>query len=120
MVNHIVKYLSNLPGWHTKRKILVFESDDWGSIRMPSKGVYEYLNREGIKSRAGSTGRFHKYDALASEHDLSALFEVLNSKRDRNNSPLVFTAVGVVANPDFEKLKPLILMNISMSLLQKP
>ena len=23
--------LLNLPGWHTRRKIVVIESDDWGS-----------------------------------------------------------------------------------------
>jgi hypothetical protein len=27
--------LTNARGWRTNRKIIVFESDDWGSIRMP-------------------------------------------------------------------------------------
>lgn len=31
----IRKNWANLPGWHTRRKIVVIESDDWGSIRMP-------------------------------------------------------------------------------------
>ncbi|NTW32234.1 MAG: hypothetical protein HGB12_06370 [Bacteroidetes bacterium] len=34
---------SNIPGWRTDRKILVIESDDWGSIRMPSKETYSGL-----------------------------------------------------------------------------
>lgn len=33
------RHFLNLPGWHTRRKIVVIESDDWGSIRMPSKEV---------------------------------------------------------------------------------
>ena len=31
-----LRNLSNLPGWRTSRKIVVIESDDWGTIRMPS------------------------------------------------------------------------------------
>ena len=34
-------------GFHTKRKLVVFESDDWGSIRMPSKFVLENLKALG-------------------------------------------------------------------------
>ena len=33
----------NKMGFHTERKIVVFESDDWGSIRMPSKEVFNHL-----------------------------------------------------------------------------
>jgi hypothetical protein len=39
MIKNIAKSIKqniiNLPGWRTNRKIIVFESDDWGSIRMP-------------------------------------------------------------------------------------
>ena len=38
-------HASNIPGWRTKRKIVVIESDDWGSIRMPSLKVFETLNQ---------------------------------------------------------------------------
>jgi len=34
------KNLVNIPGWRTNRKIVVIESDDWGSVRMPSREVY--------------------------------------------------------------------------------
>lgn len=36
-------------GWKTSRKIIVIESDDWGSIRMPSKEVYNSLLKQGIR-----------------------------------------------------------------------
>ena len=39
----------NIPGWRTNRHIVVIESDDWGSIRMPSKEVYDKLKTYGRK-----------------------------------------------------------------------
>jgi hypothetical protein len=91
----------NMPGWCTDRKIMVFESDDWGSIRMPSKEIYNKLIKKGIRIDKLS---FNKYDSLASEDDLCSLFEVLISFHDKNGRHPVFTANCVVANPDFEKI----------------
>ena len=39
----IASNLTNARGWKTKRKIVVFESDDWGMTRMPSKKIYDEL-----------------------------------------------------------------------------
>ena len=89
-------------GWHTNRKIVVLESDDWGSIRMPSKEVYNYLLNKGIRV---DKCHFCKYDSLASEKDLSELFEVLISFKDHCGNHPVITANTVVVNPDFEKIK---------------
>ena len=33
--NRVRAHLINYKGWSTKRKIVVFESDDWGAIRLP-------------------------------------------------------------------------------------
>ena len=46
---YISRTLLNLPGFHTNRKIVVIESDDWGSIRMPSREIYDFLIRQGHK-----------------------------------------------------------------------
>ncbi len=97
--------LSNLPGWRTNRKIIVIESDDWGSIRMPSQQVFDSLQHKGIDLTSGDSKRYNQYDSLATADDLSALFDVLNSVKDKNDNPAVFTAVSLVANPDFEKIK---------------
>lgn len=94
--------LYNIPGWRTKRHIVVIESDDWGSIRMPSKEVYEDLVSKGVKF---SDYGYDKYDTLASREDLQNLFEVCDSVRDINNRPAVITANCVVANPDFFRIK---------------
>lgn len=94
-------YLNAL-GWSTKRKIVVIESDDWGSIRTPSKYVYDSMVKKGL---IHNDYIFAKYDSLASEHDLLLLFDLLTLFKDKNNTPPVFTANCLMANPDFEKIR---------------
>ena len=100
--SNISHTLLNLPGWHTRRKIVVIESDDWGSIRMPSKEVYNKFLEKGIRV---DKDPYCRYDSLATPDDLEALFEVLSSVKDKNGKPAVLTANTVTANPDFEKIK---------------
>ncbi len=102
LLKTITHTLLNLPGYHTSRKIVVIESDDWGSIRTPSREVYGHLLNKGIRV---DNLAFNKYDALASESDLKALFQVLQSVKDKNAKPAVITANTIVANPDFEKIR---------------
>jgi hypothetical protein len=98
----LYRSILNIPGYRTKRKIVVIESDDWGSVRMPSREVYDYLLRHGYRVDNLS---FSRYDSLACETDLSLLFEVLSSVKDKNSNPAVITANTIVANPDFIKIK---------------
>ena len=104
-IKKLIKNLSNLPGWRTDRKIIVFESDDWGSIRMPSKKAYEKLKKANIDLGHGIEGRYNQYDTLATSEDLSSLFDVLQSVKDKNNYCAKFTVLSLVANPDFQKIK---------------
>lgn len=92
----------NLPGWHTRRKIVVVESDDWGSVRMPSKDAYNTLLTKGIRV---DNCHYCSNDALESGGDLTTLFEVLNGVKDINENPAIITANTVVTNPDFDKIK---------------
>jgi len=94
--------LLNIPGWRTKRRIVVIESDDWGTIRMASKKSYDFFlkNRLPVDKCAYNTN-----DALECNEDLEQLFEALSSVSDLNNNPAVITANNIVANPDFEKIK---------------
>lgn len=105
-VNHIksilVQGIRNIPGWRTNRKIVLFESDDWGSIRMPSKEAYESLLRAGIRVNECP---YDRYDALESGTDLSNLFDILSGFKDQHGSYPVITANTLVANPDFEKIR---------------
>ena len=59
--------LLNLPGWHTRRKIVVIESDDWGSIRMPSREVKQKLQQAGMMLE---NDPYSLYDTLAYSDDL--------------------------------------------------
>jgi hypothetical protein len=101
----IKRNISNLPGWRTNKKIIVIESDDWGSIRMPSVKSLENLEKQGLDLRGGDSNRYNLYDTLASKDDLADLFESLIKFKDQNGRSAAFTAVSVVANPDFEKIK---------------
>ncbi|NEW85325.1 MAG: polysaccharide (de)acetylase [Mariniphaga sp.] len=101
----LIKNLSNIPGWRTKRKIVVIESDDWGAIRMSSKQNLDQLSKQGVKPCSDDEARYLQNDSLASENDLIGLFEVLTSAKDRQNRNAVFNAVAVVANPDFDKIR---------------
>jgi hypothetical protein len=92
----------NILGKHVSKKIVVFESDDWGSIRMPSVKVYEELMSLGIPLDKDS---FCKYDTLESSDDLSLLFDLLSSFKGGDGKHPVFTANSVVANPDFDSIR---------------
>jgi hypothetical protein len=98
----ISRNLINIPGWRTRRKIVVIESDDWGSIRMSSKDSYNRLLKASIPVE---NDIYNKYDSLASEEDLCALFNVLRKHKDKNGNHPVITANAVVANPDFDKIR---------------
>src|SRR5699024_9951174 len=99
---HISRHVRNLFGWYTDRKIVVIESDDWGSIRMPSREVYKQcLNAEYRVDKIA----YERFDSLASEDDLEFLFELLSSYKDQQGNPAVLTANILVANPDFEKIE---------------
>ncbi len=98
----ITHNLLNIPGWHTNRHIVVIESDDWGSIRMPSKEVYQKFLDKGIRA---DEDPYCKYDCLATADDLFALFEVLTSVKDKNGHHAILTADTVVANPVFDKIR---------------
>ena len=94
--------LVNIPGWRTKRKIVVFESDDWGSIRMSSQKAFDNLRKAGYSV---DSNYFTKNDILECSEDLELLFAVLSSYRDKNGNYPCITANAVTANPDFEKIK---------------
>ena len=89
-------------GWRTKRHLIVIESDDWGTIRMPSREVYEEFMRRGIRV---DRDPYCRYDNLATKHDLENLFEVLSSVKDKNEHPAVITANTLSANPVFDKIR---------------
>ena len=76
--NRVRAHLINYKGWNTKRKIVVFESDDWGAIRLPDiTKIEEYRKRY-----PQTNNPYLKYDSLASEDDLNVLFSLISDCKD--------------------------------------
>jgi len=98
----ILKNIINHKGWTTNKKYVIFESDDWGTIRMPSKEIYKNLIKAGDKVDEDPCTR---YDSLASEKDVELLFEVITHYKDNKGNYPIFTTNWAMANPDFEKIK---------------
>jgi hypothetical protein len=103
IINRVLREnLKNIPGWSSKQKFVIFESDDWGSIRMPSKKIYEKLINAGIPI---ANNYFDQNDSIAQPDDLEMLFITLQSVKDRNGHSAVFSPFVNISNPDFEKIR---------------
>jgi hypothetical protein len=94
--------LTNIRGWKTNRKIIVFESDDWGSIRMPSSNILKIFKELGYDL---SKDPYCSNDTLANAEDLNLLFEVLRTFVSSEGVHPKFTFNTVMANPEFDKIK---------------
>lgn len=91
----------NLIGWRTKRKIVVISVDDYGNVRLDSKRARERMDRCGLKTHS----RFDAYDALETQQDLEALYDVLVSVKDKHGRNVVFTTFAVPCNINYEKIQ---------------
>ena len=101
-ISTIKKNIRNIPGWSTRRHIVVIESDDWGSIRMSSQECYERMLKAGMRE---DKNHFNTYDALECNKDLEELYYVLLQFKDATGRHPVITGVNVVANPVFDQIK---------------
>lgn len=98
----ILRNLNNLPGWRTSRRIVVIESDDWGSIRIPSKAVYDRFERKGFHT---SKTQYNRLDALESNEDMAQLLDLLHKHKNVSGHHACLTANVIVANPDFDRIR---------------
>lgn len=98
----ISRNLINVPGWRTDRKLVVIESDDWGSIRMPSREVYSEFVSRGLEL---SGSDYNRLDTLETNEDLTMLYDLLGSFKDSVGNHPVMTANCVVGNPHFERIR---------------
>lgn len=98
----VVRNLINYRGEKYKSKYVVFESDDWGSIRMPSLSVYEKLISDGVINQGDP---FLRYDTLETKDDIENLCSVLNAYKDCMGNPPIITANFNTANPDFSSIR---------------
>ena len=102
IINRCQKLYCELKDFRTDRKIIVFESDDWGSIRVPSIEIKRLLIEKGYDMDARP---YERYDALETNEDVEALFNVLLKYKDSRGNHPIFTINMVMANPFFDKIK---------------
>lgn len=100
--NRLWSLYCQLRDLRTDLHIVVFESDDWGSIRMSNKNDWDELLKMGY---AVDKRPYERFDTLESAEDLEALFEVLSKYKDVKGNHPVITANMLMANPDFEKIE---------------
>lgn len=100
--NFLARNLKNAFGWSTKRKIVVFEVDDYGAVRVESKQARDRLIAKGLRLE---NNKFDYYDALEDKNDLVHLFDTLTKIKDSTGKHPVLTALAIPANPDFESMR---------------
>lgn len=83
-------------------KILIIESDDWGSLRSNRKFVESTYWTEYPRFAQSS---YLSKDCLEQADDLKELFGLLKSFKDSYGNHPVITANTVMTNPDFKKIK---------------
>lgn len=100
--NHWKTFVCEQKDFRTSRHVVVFESDDWGSIRMSNKKAWDELLKMGY---AVDKRPYERFDTLESADDLEALFDVLSKYKDYNGNHPIITANMLMANPNFERIK---------------
>lgn len=101
MKQALINHFKNIPGWRTNRKLVIFSVDDYGNIRLGSKEAFDEFK----KVKLPFLSHFDQLDTLETREDLEALFEVLDSVKDKNGNPALFTPFALPCNIDFEAME---------------
>ncbi len=102
MQEYIKKHFINLRGVKLGEKVLVIESDDWGSIRTPNNKAKEHLIEKKLLNAKDS---FTQYDTLETDLDFEHLLETFSKHKDIHGNSPVITTNTILANPNFDKIK---------------
>lgn len=90
-------------GKKSSNKIIVFQSDDWGSERMANKSTYDFLKKSTILEIDKCP--FSRFDTIENNYDINRIANSLLKFKDRNNNSPNFTINTCVTNPDFNSIK---------------
>lgn len=83
------------------KKIVVIESDDWGSERIPNITVRNKLKNIGIDY---CQNPHLEFDTLENEEDLQLINSLLTEIENRYDKKVTITANFNIANPDYNKI----------------
>ena len=102
MIREALKYILQWPEPKVSRPVVLFLSDDWGSVRVSDMGVQDLL-RKWTPGRPLS--RFDQYDHFERPQDLEGLLEVCSRHQDADGNAFKITPLCLVANPNFEAIR---------------
>lgn len=93
-------------GKNIDEKIVVFQSDGWGSARIPNREVFQSLLGKGIKISFKENKGFRTVlDGFENPKELNQLLEILLKHKDADGKNPVFTFNVTTGNPDFKKIE---------------
>lgn len=98
----IIGSVTNLRGVSLRRKYVVFESDDWGALRMPGLNARRKLEKLGLDV---SSNRYNLLDCLENRNDLENFLSVLEDHRSAAGKAPRFTMNMILGNPNFEAIR---------------
>jgi len=101
MINTFRDLSCNFGGKRLKSKVVVIESDDWGSIRMPSINAFDKLTQYGIPVE---NSVYCKYDGLERDSDVLSLLALFERIEREYGKRAILTMNFVTSNPDFPKI----------------
>ena len=91
-------------GFQTSRRIVVFESDDWGAVRVPDASTLKAFEE---RFPSFKLDHYQSFDGLEKKSDVSRLSSLLREYAVRfGASAPVFTLNFATANPDFDRCVP--------------
>lgn len=93
-------FFANRGKVNVNKKIVVFESDDWGTFRIFSKESLNILT----EYFGEANDPFIKYDSLETKEDVERLMDVLSKHRDSNGRSPIFTLNFGLKSPDFKAI----------------
>ena len=101
-LKQLIKNVILKKGFKTNRQIVVFESDDWGSVRNTNLEDFKTFKS---KHPNFKFDHYQSLDILESDEDVTSLIDVLKKHKDSKGNFAKFTLNFATANPDFKKIK---------------
>lgn len=104
IIKEAAKVLVAKLGFQTNRHIVVFESDDWGAVRVPDAGALAVFEE---RFSSFKLDHYQSFDGLERKNDVSDLSSLLLERSSAfEGSAPVFTLNFATANPDFDRCDP--------------
>jgi hypothetical protein len=97
-----IENIKNIPGWKSKKKYLIIESDDWGSLQIIDKDHSDRLINLGLLKV--SSDPIASLDGMEFPEDFELLYDTLSTVKDSQGKHAVFTPFINTGNPDFQKI----------------